>query len=74
MRPNFTNAGEVNNLLAAARANFEIRQSRLALDARTSMQTLRRQTLIRILIENRARPSTVARCSRVVLTRRLWTG
>jgi hypothetical protein len=33
MRPNFTNAGEVDNLLAAAKANFEIRQFRLALDA-----------------------------------------
>ncbi|KAL4987922.1 P-loop containing nucleoside triphosphate hydrolase protein [Aspergillus falconensis] len=31
MRPNFTNAGEVDNLLAAAKVNFEMRQSQYAL-------------------------------------------
>ena len=51
--------------------NFGIRQSRLALDVRTSMRTLRRQTLIQILIEDRARTSTVARCWSVALNKKI---
>lgn len=36
MRPNFTNAGEVNNVLAAAKMNYETRLSRLPLNKRLS--------------------------------------